>query len=419
MVSFALLAANLALRFSHSSLGKAAEALARFCCDAQFFTLRPYWQAEGRGTGPAVPQLFSKWARSEDGTGVTKSQEIREGVGWHAIGKCMVSASRRGGFVIRGGEFLHPPVFPSHASPKYSFPGAEIAGILGQRGGRIALQPPKISAGVEKGVFVGSMAPHNWYHWNVDTLPSVWALRTLPAEYDSFPVLLPEIPRAKQAWFEALSLCLNGRDVVWCDPDRLVSVENLVVFDGLTSAHPRVTPISSSSRVSLREEMMANYRQDVLAQLGVTQKPIPGRRYFLGRRAGEARGYNQNEIWKILEKKGFTFVFLDSLTYAESVELFAHAELLAGPHGAGWAGLLFSPPQTRCVFWGWEDKRGDNWYENLAGLSEVSWQQVLVDDVDSGRQLKVTDPRQKSFYCDPDAVASAVDQALASIESRH
>jgi hypothetical protein len=223
---------------------------------------------------------------------------------------------------------------------------------------------------------------------------------------------LPQIETSKSSWIEALELVRNDRKVFWCEPDEFFSVEDLVVFDGLTACHPRVHGTSVSPRVSLRQEEMRAYRSEILNRLRIRSRVVRGKRYFLARRPSDARNYNQEEVWKVLQQFDFKLVFLDDLTYAESIQLFASAEVLAGPHGAGWAGLLFSPQETQCVFWGWRDTRGDNWYENLAGLAGVGWSHILVQTAERRDVSRKGDPRQESYYCDPREIETALERIL-------
>jgi capsular polysaccharide biosynthesis protein len=58
---------------------------------------------------------------------------------------------------------------------------------------------------------------------------------------------------------------------------------------------------------------------------------------------------NAAEVRDFLERAGFITVRLESLSLLEQVRLFASAEFVVGPHGAGLANLLFTPPSARVI----------------------------------------------------------------------
>lgn len=70
------------------------------------------------------------------------------------------------------------------------------------------------------------------------------------------------------------------------------------------------------------------------------------RRLWVSRRADppdRRRLLNEEELEAVAGRWGFTPITAQSLTFAEQVRLFAGAEVVAGPHGAGFANLAFAP----------------------------------------------------------------------------
>ena len=68
---------------------------------------------------------------------------------------------------------------------------------------------------------------------------------------------------------------------------------------------------------------------------------------------GDVRSYNQDELLAIAERFGFQAVSLRGVSLEDSVAVFSGAGVIAVPHGAGWAGLLFAKPKTKALFWSW------------------------------------------------------------------
>ena len=52
---------------------------------------------------------------------------------------------------------------------------------------------------------------------------------------------------------------------------------------------------------------------------------------------------NEAALLALLDRFGFTRCFLEALCLAEQIALFAAADAVLGPHGAGFANMLFMP----------------------------------------------------------------------------
>ncbi|MCH9611469.1 MAG: hypothetical protein S4CHLAM81_09450 [Chlamydiales bacterium] len=93
-------------------------------------------------------------------------------------------------------------------------------------------------------------------------------------------------------------------------------------------------------------------------------KPIDKRRklYLSRRDADKRRILNEDELWPILEREGFELATTSGLPFAEQMALFASAEIVVAPHGAGLSHLafcekgtpvleLFAPVYTHRCYW--------------------------------------------------------------------
>ena len=89
------------------------------------------------------------------------------------------------------------------------------------------------------------------------------------------------------------------------------------------------------------------------------------------KRAKGARSYVEHDLLvKELEFLNVDiFIFDGSGTLAEHISLFAKADIVIGPHGAGFANLIFCKPKTGIIEIGWdgtEVMEMDNMYYRLA-----------------------------------------------------
>ena len=74
------------------------------------------------------------------------------------------------------------------------------------------------------------------------------------------------------------------------------------------------------------------------------------RRLYISRAGAQRRPVaNEREIEAILGSWGFETVRLEELRVREQAKLFASAEVVVGPHGAGFTNLVFCPPGAKIV----------------------------------------------------------------------
>jgi capsular polysaccharide biosynthesis protein len=111
--------------------------------------------------------------------------------------------------------------------------------------------------------------------------------------------------------------------------------------------------------------------------------PLRGRRVYLGRKTTPNRPYNQDELIAESKRFGYEPVFLEDLSFRDSVKVMMEAESVIGPHGAGWANALFCHPGTSGVMWTWRDSMRDNWFANVASIAGMNFQCLFTEESDS------------------------------------
>lgn len=313
------------------------------------------------------------------------------------VDEARISVSRRGGFAIRGDALLTRGTW-TPVTPKLHFANSSVAGEVFQTGPTVYLSRKTQSSKIEKGIYVGAFAPHNWFHWLIDTLPSVYFLKDLPGEYREYPIILPQGSLAKRSWSEALDLVNPGHFVVEVSPHFLHPVGRLVMADGVSNGFPRPVELSLwDPRIAVRAHALQEYREHLLAHVPRTasaENRYPDR-IFVGRRDQSGRSYNQEELADLASQYGFKLVFLEDYSFVDSVALFHNAEYIIGPHGAGFANALFVAPGTRILFWSWDDLRGDNWYENIFYISASRVERIVIPPGEGN--LQNIDPRSSSY----------------------
>jgi hypothetical protein len=344
-------------------------------------------------TYESFPEVRAIW----HGSRLTNfSSERLDHLAFRTLQGGILSLNRRGGFIIKNGHILVPHT-GLEAPAKLYFPNTSVAGIVEQSGRHVLLKRGRTTTVIPKGVFAGSMAPHNWFHWLIDNLSTIHFARYLPPRFDDYPLLVAESVTRKPNWLAALDLVSAGRTVLAVDPERPVLVTHLVRLDSVTRPNPRPLRGNAPARISVLEAPLLEFRDFVLAELGLASSfPRAENRIFIGRRPTAARSYNQREIFAAAAGYGFRLVYLEDLDFLESVRIFREADVIIGPHGAGWANLLFCSSETNALLWTWGGEDAENWYENIAYVANVNYRQL-----NTGSQgAHGVDPRVASFVLD-------------------
>lgn len=329
------------------------------------------------------------------------------------ITDCVLSANSRGGFLVKGHNLFTPDT-GFDLSPKLFYPNTDVAGIYDQKKNDVLVRLKIASHQIEEGIFVGSMAPHNWFHWLIDTLPTVYFSRYLPADYDSFPLLLPDRGLVKQHWIESLEIVRGSREIVPVSAELHHRVSNLVRLESITKPAPRAYRVKVPARISVYADYLVEYRDFVLSHYQLTKVTTQlGKRTLIGRKPSSVRNYNQDEITEVLRRLGFDLVFIEDLDLRDSIKVFRESEIIVGPHGAGWANMLFCSPLTKVVMWTWPDEIEENWYENIAFVSGVQFRQVHTARNESHSNT-ITDPRIANYKLNPELILSTIKQLVAT-----
>jgi len=172
-----------------------------------------------------------------------------------------------------------------------------------------------------------------YYHWICDVLPRVQAaLPHLPPETRF--VVPGDLSAAESESLQAIGIkpesCVAFRGKRPWRVERLVHAPPVA----MTGDHTR------ESLLSLRESVFRHVRSETAGKTS--------RRIYVARRQGSERSVvNEAELLPVLRERGFEIVRSESLSFADQVKLFRGAEVVLGPHGGGFANLVWCEPATK------------------------------------------------------------------------
>lgn len=224
---------------------------------------------------------------------------------------------------------------------------------------------------MQNAIFIGGSGAYNWYHFVIEILPKALLAQMLPAAYAGYPLVVPEECRSIPTFAEALAIFSRGRDIIYLPKGRYMHLEDLISFDEISIApfNLRVGFWPEVADYSQHDDFLRTYIEAFRAALLPDHKPRSGnaKRIFLIR-PGVRRNYNQDALVDIAAKYGFKPRDPAGLSLTDQAQLFASAEMIVGPSGAAWVGMMFRQDPAQFLSWLPAEYRQFCSYSSLAAL---------------------------------------------------
>ncbi|WP_160163641.1 glycosyltransferase family 61 protein [Natrinema versiforme] len=223
--------------------------------------------------------------------------------------------------------------------------------------------PQKI---IERGAVIASPW-NNYYHWTVECLIRIRLLERYAAATGEAPPIL--VPETMTPWMvESLELMDYAGPVIKWD-GSIIGVETLIM-----PTYPDPIP---SECFWLRDRMRSNIGSPDIAN--------GSDRIYISREDATVRDVrNKDRLQMTLDRYGFDTYILSELSVEEQVGLFATADVIVGPHGAGLTNCIYAEDVTIVELLG-EQKRGA--FFRLSQILEHEYISVNCDQV--GLDLRV------------------------------
>ncbi|WP_158545212.1 glycosyltransferase family 61 protein [Bremerella cremea] len=181
------------------------------------------------------------------------------------------------------------------------------------------------------GVLSYSVCGMNFFHFLVECLPKLRLFEEAGIEIDQF--YAPYQHRYAKQLLELFGVGSEqvipeaaGRHLL---PDQLVAC----------------SPISFPRREA-RQFLFERMAQQPWSQVASGKR----KRIYISRaKAGWRKVLNEDQVMAMLARHGFQRYFLEDLNVREQIQLFQQAEMIVGPHGAGLANIVFTPPGAKVI----------------------------------------------------------------------
>lgn len=214
--------------------------------------------------------------------------------------------------------------------------------------------PPDASATLNT---IAPLVPRypNYYHWMIETVPKIRYLRAFKnTTGENVTVLVPDDPPSFIN--ETLRLLGWPQSKVVHATEPAYTVRNLVV--------PSYPERHVSDFTWIREEILDTVSDEPMSKSANNV-------YVSRANAIERQVLNENEVMDVLSEFGFSRYLLENRSLAENARLFAEADVVVGPHGAGLTDIIFAGDCTLLELFGEKIKEP---YELLAETLGIEYE---------------------------------------------
>jgi capsular polysaccharide biosynthesis protein len=176
----------------------------------------------------------------------------------------------------------------------------------------------------------------NYFHWTINLLPRIDILKKGGLDIhqiDKFVINQCKYP----AQMDAIKILgIPEEKVIFSHHDLHLRAEKLIV--------PSISRTSIYSINFLRQEFLLQDRYNDYKLLDTPKK------IYIARGNTNRRSViNESEVITVLSQKGFHSLDLTNFSLLEQVSLFARAEIIIAPHGAGLTNMVFCNSNTKLI----------------------------------------------------------------------
>lgn len=189
---------------------------------------------------------------------------------------------------------------------------------------------PPISEYYENVADLTHVGSKNYYHWMFDNIPRIHLIQASGFNVENYIVNLHDNYLSFQ--HDTLShLGIPMEKIIKTHPHLHLKTTNLIV----------------PSQTTWPTKWAFDYLRNAFSPWNYHDH-TPYKRLYI-RRTGVRRILNEEQLIDLLTKYHFTIVDLEHKSIFDQIHLFANADVIVGPHGAGLTNLVFSKPGTKVL----------------------------------------------------------------------
>ncbi len=219
---------------------------------------------------------------------------------------------------------------------------------------------------------ISSPGSENWYHWLLQILPRLRVLAESKVEFDKIYINNLQFEWQNVALQHVLTFLNIPMDkILIVNGDCIVQAEQLIV-PSVPFIPDKGTPLPVWMKTFLQDVFLKNTKQ---SNVHYSDK------IFISRsRAKIRRILNETELFSYLETQGFQKIFLEDLAPTEQAKIFNTAKVIIGPHGSGFANLIFAKPGLKIIEIDHGTPEPRSFYKQMAAIMGCKYTPFYADN---------------------------------------
>ncbi|MBX0292130.1 glycosyltransferase family 61 protein [Hymenobacter sp. HSC-4F20] len=201
------------------------------------------------------------------------------------------------------------------------------------------LQQNKVRRYDEAALVYDIWSAQNYYHWLVESLPRLLALRKY---YPNISLLVPD---PTPSFIKVTTSLLGFEKLIPIKKDEIARVKSLLVPEKV----PYLVMSLEDTTAGQGDFSLTTVRNELLRALDKPNR-LPHRRIYVSRaKQAVRRVSNEVAVEQVLKKHGFETVFFEDLSFKEQMALMQETAVLVGLHGANLTNLMFLQPTAKVI----------------------------------------------------------------------
>ena len=200
--------------------------------------------------------------------------------------------------------------------------------------------------------FLGNRVASNYYHWMHDILPRIGVLKDSGIDIDSIDhFVLPSVQKPFQK--ESLEYYGITSEKIHRFPNgKYIQADCLLMPVYGSNEHlVRVDTEQWMNLHSLQSPRSAQFLgSDLFKTPNHCGDTVSSKRIYISRGSTGSRSItNEEQLIEFLENYGFMVLRTETHTMEQQAQIFRNAEVVFGPHGAGFSNIVFCKEKTKII----------------------------------------------------------------------
>lgn len=191
------------------------------------------------------------------------------------------------------------------------------------------VQIPTLEKEIENLGVAHSCSADNYSHWLMEVVPQLLKLKK---DLDRGEIDFIYVRCAKEfqrEWLQVIGIEENK--VIAAEDSRHVLANKMIVY---------AMPMRNCE---FSKEQLDEFK----TLIDPAWNAVSGRKIFVGREGGNRSfSLSDGDLKAVVEDCGYEYVLLEQHRVQDKIKYFAEASIIAGPHGGGFGGIVFSKPGT-------------------------------------------------------------------------